>query len=74
MIIFLPDDAYEQERKRREERRQEAVGKVVKEYERILDEEKRGIHKSFSEHLEEYYYNNLSLENQMYYDMKRGRL
>lgn len=74
MIIFEPDDAYEQEKLRRDERRRKAVDRVVKIYEKILEDEKNGIHKSFREQMEECYYNSLSLEDQMYYDMKRGRL
>lgn len=71
MIIFVPDDAYEQEQRLREERKREAVSEVVKEYERILEEEKRGIHKTLEERVEENYYNSLGVEDQIFYSERR---
>jgi Holliday junction resolvasome RuvABC endonuclease subunit len=73
MIIEIPEDAYEREEQHREEMRRRAVERVMKNYEKTLEERKRGIHKSFAEIMEELMYNNMGVEDQYYYDGQRNR-
>ncbi|MCF6404004.1 hypothetical protein L3C95_14010 [Chitinophaga filiformis] len=72
MIIFVDEE--EEKRKEeqiREELRKERVDRVVKIWEKILDEKKRGIYKTLEERIEEDYYNSLGVEDQFFYSERR---
>lgn len=73
MIIEIPEDAYEKEEQLREEMRRKAVDEIMKNYQKTLEERKRGIHKSFGEIIEELMYNDMGVEDQYYYDAQRNR-
>lgn len=72
MIIFVDE---EEEKRKEEEIREklskERVDRVVKIWQEILDEEKKGIHKTLEERIEEDYYNSLGVEDQFFYGEER---
>jgi Holliday junction resolvasome RuvABC endonuclease subunit len=73
MIIEIPEDACEREEQLREEMRRKAVDEIMKNYQKTLEERKKGIYKSFGEIMEELMYNEMGAEDQYYYDAQRNR-
>ncbi|SDE91304.1 hypothetical protein [Chitinophaga filiformis] len=72
MIIFVDEE--EEKRKEeqiREELRKERADRVAKIWQQILDDRKRGIHKTLEERIEEDYYNSLGVEDQFFYGEER---
>jgi hypothetical protein len=73
MIFFEPDDAYKKEEELIERRRREFVAEAMKNLLQAAEDRKNGRYKSFGHFLDEYFYSDMGVEDQMEYDEKRRR-
>ncbi|SHM10834.1 hypothetical protein [Chitinophaga sp. CF418] len=72
MIIFVDEEEEKKkEEQLREKWRRERMDRIAKIWQKILDEEKKGIHKTLEERMEEDYCNSLGVEDQFFYKEER---
>ncbi|PSL33186.1 hypothetical protein [Chitinophaga ginsengisoli] len=71
MIFLEPDDVYEQNEKLIEQDRQEFIAEGMKNFLQAAEDRKNGLYKNFGDFLEDYFYSQMGVEDQFFYNEER---